>query len=218
MDRLGEALCALQKDDITFREFYARTRTEWHRMAVSLYRNWTLPPGVTIDDVEQELLFGASLAVQKWQTGRASLRGFVVWNAHDKALKWIHRQRGCDQHTRKGPSEFARCVSVITRDDAAATHLLESCPDTSTSYEEAIDYETVLAELPDIATTEAGRMGLRAFIDAGGDLQRAAAIWHGDREARHLFKLRSEQHAQDIIKSEIRSARALLTEDGGVTW
>ena len=218
-DVFGDALHALHEGRITFRDFYARTRTEWHRMSVALRRNWTLPPTVTVDDVEQELLLGGWRALGKWRTGRAPLRSFVVWNAHDKAIKWIHQQCGCEQHTRKGSSRFAWCINALTRDDAAGVHMLESVADSGPGDDERIDYETVLAEIPDVATTVAGRAALKRFIAAEGDLERAARQWHADKEARHLFSLTSAEHARQIIRNEIRSVRALLTaDDGGASW
>lgn len=215
--RLAEGLRALREEKITFRQFYARTREEWHRMAVVLHRHWKLPPTVTVDDVEQELLLHAWVFVPQWDPEKgSSLAGYVVWNAHDKTLKWIHKQRSCNQHTRKGRSEFAYCISMLAREGEEGSSLLERHADGSPDSEQTLDYGNLLDALPGAAGTEAGKVALERFIAAAGDVEEAARSFHADSEHRYLFRLRSRKHAAEIITREVRGVRRmLLSEERG---
>jgi sigma-70-like protein len=217
---LATELRALRAKKTTFTAFYRATRQEWQRMALALHRNWRLPPTVTVDDVEQELLLGAWLAVRKFLPSKGmTLVGYVVWCSHSRATKWVHKQRGAEQHRRKGTSQFAICVSATARDPEAAARLLESRADGAPSAEDALDYAHFLRAVPELSPTAAGREALRYFLDAHGNVDVAAREWHANREHRELFSLgRSPKgKARQIIRDEVRGVRrALLSnEDGG---
>src|SRR5271157_5625202 len=170
--RLAPALAALQAERITFRAFYRETRLDWSRMATALHRNWHLPPTVTIDDVEQELLLGAWQSVGRWSpTAGMTLVGYVVWVAHNHATRWIHRQRQCDTHTRRGESRYAWCCSSIGKDAEASARILENYASGAAPVDEQHDYATMLRDLPEVSTSLAGRAALRALIDAEGDTE-----------------------------------------------
>jgi Sigma-70 region 2 len=215
-EKLATELRLLRGKKITFTAFYRTTRQEWQRMALSLHRNWKLPPTVTVDDVEQELLLGAWLAVRKFVPSKGmTLVGYVVWCSHSRATKWIHKQRGAEQHRRKGASQFAICISATARDAEASSRLLERHADTSAGDEESHDYAEVLRSLPDLATSEAGRQALKHFIDAQGNVEEAARQWHAKREHRELFDLgRTRERATQIIRDEVRGVRRALLNEG----
>jgi hypothetical protein len=213
MDLDGQ-LHALRAKKITFRQFYLATRQDWQRMAAALLRHWRVPPSVTVDDVEQELLLAGWKFISKWdETRETSLAGYVVWNAHDKATKWLHVQRGVERHRRKGPSRFAFCISSLVSDEEGATRILSRM--TTESSEDSFDYSQMLKMVPEAALTEIGRTALRRFIDAGGDAERAARLWYADPGQRFLFGLRSQDAAKKVIKNEVRSVRRrVMTNEG----
>jgi DNA-directed RNA polymerase specialized sigma24 family protein len=207
-------LRALHRKEITFAVFYARTRTDWRRMAVSLHKHWKLPPTVTSDDIEQEMLIGAWQALRKWELGRASLDGFVIWNAHNKAQKWIHQQRGCNLHTRRGPSQYAWCIAMLARDgEDGGSRVLENHTDGAPDSERDMDIDRLLAELPAAVMDDAGRHGLKRLIENEGDEERASCALYGDEEHRTVFGLKSPEHAKKVIRAGVRSVRRALLED-----
>jgi DNA-directed RNA polymerase specialized sigma24 family protein len=211
---LARHLRALHQKTITFHRFYRETAAEWSRMAAALHKHWKLPPTVTRDDVEQELLLGAWQAVPRWDPSKASLRAFVVWSAHDKALKWIHQQRGCNLHTRKGPSQYAWCIATLARDGQdGGSRVLENHSDGGPESEREIDVDAILRELPDAASSEAGRLALQTYIARGGDEELAARELHQDRRYRRMFGFESAAHVKQIIRQEIRGVRRTLLED-----
>jgi DNA-directed RNA polymerase specialized sigma24 family protein len=214
---LGEQLHALRAQRITFRQFYLATRHDWRHMAVALLKHWRVPPVVTRDDVEQELLLAAWKALPKWDPSRGtSLAGYVVWNAHDKATKWIHQQRGVERHTRKGPSRFAPCISSLVKDDHAFVRMLSSVESPADEY--ACDHQRILSLVPEAAGTELGRTAILRYLDAGGDVDRAARAWYGDPGQRYLFDLRSFEQARKVVREEVASVRkrVMQSEGGGV--
>lgn len=215
-ETLDVHLRALHAETLTFTQFYRLTRREWGRMSTALHRNWKLPPTVTVDDVEQEMLLGGWLAARKWSpTKGMALTPYVVWCAHSRATRWIHKQRGVEQHRRKGASQFAWCVTSMARDADVAARILENHQDGTPLAEEAHDYGALLARIPDVSTTEAGKAGLRYFFAAGGDVDRAAREMHANKEHRELFELgRTPRLARAIIRDEVRGVRALLSDGG----
>jgi DNA-directed RNA polymerase specialized sigma24 family protein len=217
-DALATALRALYAKETTFRAFYLSTRQEWRRMALALYRGFKLPPTVSVEDVEQELLLGAWQAVGRWDAAGMSLCAYVVWSAHNKATRWIHLQRQANKHTRKGPGQYAWCVASLARDgDADGSRVLENHADGKPLAEAAHDYGELLRLLPEVATTVAGHAALEHFIAAGGDAEEAARLWRKNAAERSLYQLRSQAEAKRIIANELWYARrVLLHDDGGV--
>lgn len=212
---LDAELRALHAKRIPFRQFYLRTRSEWQRMATALHRRWHLPPTVTIDDVEQEMLLGAWISIGKWEAHRGPMLAvFVVWGAHNHATKWIHKQRGCNLHTRKGVSQYAWCVSSMARDDGASS-VIENYADGAPCADDVLDAADLLRAIPEAASTMAGRAALQLFIAAGGDVDQAARAWHADKEHRRLFELRTVDDAKRIIENEVWSVRRTLTQEDG---
>lgn len=99
----------------TFDSFALATSDRWRRLAFTLLRRWSAGSAVDIDDLTQELLIGAWLAIPRWEDGRQSLERFVVWNAMTDAKRWLHKQRGANLHGNpdKAESRFA----VLALDD-----------------------------------------------------------------------------------------------------
>jgi hypothetical protein len=213
-ENLASNLQALRAREIPFEVFHRRTRDEWRRMAVALHRRYTLPPGVTADDVEQEMLFGCWVAVSRWEDDRGvSLVSYVVWGAHNRAQKWIQRQRGVNQHTRRGPAGYAFCASALTRDgDDGGPRVLENATAGARDRERDLDVQALLAMIPRVASSEAGKQALRRFFEQMGDVEKAAEAFYGDPEHRWLFRLESRHHARSIITQEVRRLRAVLAE------
>jgi hypothetical protein len=212
---LGSALRALHAKQITFSDFYRQTRVEWRRMSAALYKAYRLPPTVTRDDVEQEMLLWAWHAITKWDPHRpnaASLDGYVIWTAHEKAEKWIHKQRSVNQHRRKGPSGFACCLAMLSRTGEGESRVLQDASVEGPERERVLDASAILAALPSVSPTEAGKQALRQFVAHEGDEDAAAAALYGNVEHRYLFRLKNRAQARALVRSEVRFARRAILE------
>ena len=112
---MKEALGQVREGVDTFDSFARATSTRWKRLAHSLLRRWPAGSTVDLDDLTQELLIGAWLAIPQWEEGRQSLERYVVWNAMTDAKRWLHKQRGANLHGNpdKAESHFA----VLALDD-----------------------------------------------------------------------------------------------------
>jgi hypothetical protein len=210
---IGEELEKVQRRETSFDAFWRTTRREWSMMAVALYRRWErqLPPAISVQDVEQELLLGAWVAVRRWKPGKASLPAFVIWTAQNRTKKWLHKQRGTNQHTRKGPSTFAYCVSMLAKDGQPdMPDVIERALSGEVSREEAEDYADVLSGLHRATTSEAGAHAIRCFVAAAGDFDKASSAFVADEDARLLFRVRSKRQARRLIEDELRSVRRVF--------
>ncbi len=210
---IGEELEKVHRREIDFDAFVRRTRRDWAMMATGLYRRWErqIPPAISLADVEQELLLGAWVGVRRWKPGKASLPAFVIWTACSRTKKWLHKQRGANQHTRKGPSTFAYCVSMLAKESQPdMPDVVERALSGEVSREEAEDYADVLSSLHQASTSEAGAHAIRCFVGAAGDFDKAAIAFLADEDARLLFRVRSKKQARRLIEDELRSVRRVF--------
>lgn len=89
-----DRLISLREGAISFREFLRDTRNLWRYLAVKLLSAHNPGLGVGEDDVEQELLIGVWVFVGKWDPTRGvEIDRYVIFNASDKAKKWLDKQR-----------------------------------------------------------------------------------------------------------------------------
>ena len=210
---MGESLAvqlrALHSKDINFSAFHRRTRVEWRRMATALHRRYALPPSVTAEDVAQEMLLAAYRAVERWD-GRMTLDGYVVWCAHNAAQKWIHKQRHCNLHTRKGPSYFPLSASMLAREDGSS--VLDDATPGAPDSERNMDVERALEKVARFSSdqSEAQRKALAYYVEAGADEELAAAKLWGDGP---LFRVRDPEHARKIVRGEVRRLREAVLSD-----
>lgn len=215
MSGMSERLRTLHAGETTFAAFYAATRPEWRRMALSICRRWSLPCGVMVEDVEQEMLLGAWRALGRWDPARASLVGFVVFSARSAASKWIHKQRGARRWDGHSPSEFPIAVSRLLRPGShiSPERMLERLAGGGSCASERLDFSRMLALVPGCATSERGRQVLAVLLDADGDERVAAAALFDDVVARLEYQLQSARHAVSVVRRERARLRALLVEE-----
>ena len=97
---------------LSFSDFVRETRADWHRLAVTLLAQWRCPTSVDTDDIEQELLCAAWLAIPKWRADGTDIKHFVVFEAMSAAKRWLHKQRGVSVHG--NPGRLASCHDLLT--------------------------------------------------------------------------------------------------------
>lgn len=113
-------LAACRDGRMTFDELAKRTRPSWEKLAQYLLRRWKSPTWVSdVEDVVQDLLLGAWLAIQEWDPsypGAAPLKSFVIFNSVDKAKKRVHQMRKAKRRDDKAPSRHMVPVSSLHRE------------------------------------------------------------------------------------------------------
>lgn len=139
-------LAALSAGTISPDTFFLRTRSEWERLAAYLLRRWPVPSAVAQEDVVQELMLAAWTAVHRYDPARGTtLKGFVVYNATDKAKKWVHKQRAAYRRDDGAPSRHALLLRLDDGEtmQAAIDSYMEPEP---AAQEEAAAIRQALAE------------------------------------------------------------------------
>ncbi len=112
---MHEELALYERGEITFGEFERRTREAWMRLASGLLRHWKAGCDVSVEDLYQELLVAAWRFVPKFDPARGvSLRDFVVYNACDKAKKWLHKRRNAYRRDDKAAGRFELVFSGMS--------------------------------------------------------------------------------------------------------
>ncbi len=97
--------------------FARRTHGLWTAQAKKLLQRWRGPVAVDVDDLRQELLLNAWIACGHWNPERGvTITRFVLYNAIDKAKKWLHQQRNAYRRDDKAPARMERNFSSFHRD------------------------------------------------------------------------------------------------------
>lgn len=113
------------RSDLVYAAFWRVTRHIWRGIAANLYSRWTPPAGVTVEDVEQQLLMVTwdLLCKGGFDTSRGrTLADYIIFNACNKAKYYLHQQRGANLHGNhdKNPSRAAQTFSELGIDLAAS--------------------------------------------------------------------------------------------------
>jgi hypothetical protein len=199
-------LVLLARGAIGFGEFARVTRGDWLKLAAHLMMKWTPPAGVTREDVSQELLLAAWLFVGQWDESRGvSLPRFVVWNAIDKAKKWLHKQRGAKRQRDNDEGRFHRSVSSYCSESGQNWTITRL----SVQYapEVGIDLERTVSALLEGSGGIRKAAALRAYLEASGDVIEAARRLYGDPAQRLLCRFGNDQAAVIAVRA---AERALL--------
>jgi DNA-directed RNA polymerase specialized sigma24 family protein len=204
---------------ITYSHFARATRREFERMAMYLTRRWAPPAWYLLDDVVQELLVAAWMAIWEWSPTRGpTLARYVVFNAMSGAKRALHKARGAklSGSSDKNPSRFERPLSSFGIDgegDALAEAMLA---EDAVAEQRMIDHEEE-TENRDRALTvalaacrsEVERRVIQA-IAATGDLEGGGESFYGSVDNRIKLRLVSEEHATKFVT---RTARAVLSRE-----
>lgn len=210
---MAEALSSLRAGTITFPAFQLRTKPDWQRLARWLLRRWDTPDGVEESDVVQELLLAAWTFVQKWDPAYGTtLSGYVVWNACDKAKKWIHTQRRAARRDDSAPSRHPVSFSSLNLEDWQEEQLAVVPPAAEALLEVSDNKAVVAARLLKVAPALSSLdcYALAVLVDAHGDVEEAARdLWH-DPSSRLAFRLGSETGAQSAVRGVIQRTQSVL--------
>lgn len=190
---------------MTAEQWCREHRKDIARFARWLLKRWSVPAGVTADDVEQELRLGAVLALRDYDESRGSMTRdkFVWWSAVSHAKRWIHTQRGALRRSGHSPSTHPVLAPVD----------MDEWRDVSgdTPQDTAAEFLEVLRLALAACRTERERVCLGALIDARLDVGEASGAVLRDPEMKRICNATGPRHARVLVR---RSAQRLME----ATW
>jgi hypothetical protein len=198
---------------IDFDAFARRTRGEWRRIALWLFRRWPTPAAVLEEDVEQQLLLSAWRVWSRrpFDPSRsASPSAYLVWNAIAKTTTWLHGQRGAGLHRpEKRPSNIAVPASWLDDPERGAAFLdgvAGKSPPADVRLGQARAARAIAA-----ACSPATREVLDILASVDGDLALGAEAVYADPSLRVSEWLASEAAAVRLVDRAISEARAVVS-------
>lgn len=191
-------LHAYQRGDITFGRFVVATRKTWRALATHLLGRWKAPPGVSVEDMEQELLLACWRVIPKWEPGKAALVRFVVYNCCDKAKKWLHKQRNAYRRDDKSPSRFPTSLAALGLEEHVEERLMAGVSTPALAEDEMVRREALLS----VPSDDLPFM----LYQQSGSIERAAAAIQGNATARFVLHSTSMDAARAMVERSIERA------------
>ena len=206
---LQNELLRYHRGEVTFDAFARTTHKTWVALATQLHRRWKCTPAVSVDDVQQQLLVAAWRCIPKWQPARASLQRFVIYNAYDKAKKWVHKQRNAYRRDDKSPSRVPVPLAMLGLEEHAEERLLSAVATDADQEQEIIRREDELErqerlkraiqifEYDDLAFMHYKKAGT---VDGAAESIRASSL------ARFVLNANSLDSARAVVERSIERA------------
>jgi hypothetical protein len=214
---LEEAGHALRAGRITPSDFLVRTGARWRQTAAHLYSRWRrrLPAWVERDDVEQELKLLAVHYVRTWDPGRSratTLGSYVVWCSIHRTQRKMDHWRGAslNGNSGKNPSRYELAFSRVydAEDGDPGTRVPGESEDPIDRIDSGRQFETMMQH----CRTVRQALVLMALRATEGAVDRAAHVLWGNFRARLECELRSEAHAQGVVRQVIEDVMVLFAE------
>lgn len=198
MGNLAKPLSALRAGEMAFDRFARETKREWRAMAKALYDRWSTPTSVTAEDVEQEMLLAAWQHVEKWDPNRGvTLERYVVYNAHDRAKKWMNVQRDAARRSDKAPSRHALPFTQFETDTGYSPLDSLAAPDDQMR---AIDRHDGWRVARRRCTSREERMCVDSLFAACGDIGTAADTLYENADLRYAMRWGSAREAKRFVE------------------
>lgn len=196
---------ALRDGRVSFDAFFAQTVPEWRRLAKYLLARWPVPDAVDVEDVVQELAVAAWQFVGRYDPERGTpLQRYVVYNAVDKAKKWMHQQRAAYRRDDRSPSRHALNATSLdeTRDPWLEQHAI-------VEYSELFDCRLELVEFLARLDPETCFV-ITLFAEEGFSEDSAVRRLAGDARYCIVNRLATDdavrRHVRGIIKRAVEAA------------
>ena len=191
----NDACRAVSTGSISFAQFATITRSLWVYLANRMLKRWPPGPGVSVDDVTQDLLLSAWEAFGHYDQSRGvAVNRYVLFNAIDKAKKSLHRARGAGQERDHGRSRVpmpGRQSSI--EDDSAmlgrAAKLIE--------IETLLDHKRALNQYMEGLSRD-DRVVVEALV-ASGSCASAAILIYNRYQLRLRLRLGSDEAAHRYV-------------------
>ena len=216
-----DQLLALREGgDAVFPEFAAGTRVVWSRFARYLMRRWRGPTGVSLEDLEQELLLAGWQAVGRWDPARqVPIDRFVTFNSIDKAKKWLHKQRSAKRRDDNAPSRHALTFTQLGCEEAEDADRFAWVPGDAEERLLESEHARVMGDRITLVTqmfTRQERVCVSVIAECGGDLDAAVAVIASDPDRRLALRLGSDAAVENVVRRTARKVIDRLQANEGV--
>lgn len=123
---LRDELYRYQRGEISFDTMARLTHKTWVALATQLLGRWKCSAAVSVEDVQQQLLLAVWRCIPKWNPSKAELHRYVIYNAYDKAKKWVHKQRNAYRRDDKSPARVPVALASLGLEEHAEERLLSA--------------------------------------------------------------------------------------------
>lgn len=193
----------LRDGDLDFSKFIHRTHAAWESLGQDLMRRYKAPIAVGREDVIQEMLAVVPRFVAQWDPKRdVPLKSYVVYNAYDKAKKWLHKQRNAKRRDDKAPGRFERALTTLASDEMG-DEILMSRASVEPSQQEGMERAEAIQALK---STDL----VFNVYQQSGDVETTAGLLFGNPGARIAFRLDSLETARALVERSLESAAAVV--------
>lgn len=174
---------------MNWNEFQRAYKAQIRNMAWRLYKQWHLPYGVSVEDVEQEMWTNAWQAWNAFDPHRGNMvrEAYAVCTAKQAASRWIHGQRNSLRRSGDAPSRFAVANDEI---DFVVSEL-------STQETALMFAESVRKALETFRGDE--RAALAALLETAFDVEQAATTFAKANAAETRQKIRRVARAFEAM-------------------
>ncbi len=199
-------LTAYHRGEIDFTRFSRLTAKTWSALAAHLLRKWQAPPGVSVEDLQQELLFACWKMVPRYDPSRkVSLQKFVVYNTCDKAKKWLHKQRNAYRRDDKAPSRFPASLASLGLEEHVEERLMAGVAVPPSQEERLVDAEfeaEVRARIASLPTNDLAFMYYQRY----GSVEAAALALLTSPRASIALRVQSIEAARLAVDRSLERA------------
>lgn len=175
----GQMLALIRDGRMTPDAFFKKTRSHWAGAAAYLMRRWRAPSWLEIDELIQELMLGAWLAIWRYEEGRGkTIQEFVDWNAIDFAKKKFHKARGAGLHGSpdRRLSRFEIPFTCFESDDGDGVENMIA--PTNSVAAETIDAHRAMVRVEQTCTGEAEKTIARLLAQNSDAVEVTEAVCH----------------------------------------
>lgn len=219
----------LREGRIDLAKFFVLAEKDIQRMADALYSRWVLPPGVSSEDLCQEMRVGVLMHRWDlgWIPGTRNKKGALIsisvhfnWRMHVHGKRWLHEQRGAHRRSGHSRSEFPICMAYFRNDHHDHDEYEENefdrfgqAVDASAAQEQA-DKEVILAAYDKLPFEKATAW---AVYVAEGDEEHAAKRIDASAGLGSACRASMIVEARKVVKRAVKDGRALARAMNALT-
>jgi DNA-directed RNA polymerase specialized sigma24 family protein len=194
---MREWLEKLRDGEASFAEFAAGTANDWRLLSFWLLRRWSLPPAVSEEDVQQEMLLECWRSVPLWSPdGGQPLKKWVVYRSVASAKEWLHKQRNSYKRRGSKASRFPLAFSALTEREV---DLIDYWAFRAPTQETNLFRREVLSATLGRCRSDRDHYVVVAVIEAMGDIEGAVEWLYSDVNIRRRCRFGSRADARRAI-------------------
>ncbi len=192
---------ALRDGRISFTQFQKNTHSYWLAMSRSLMRRWKGPIAVDNEDLIQEMMLAAWVALPKHDASRAPLDRYIRYNAVYTAKRWLHAQRGALRRSDHSPSRHPVVLSTPN-----AVEIIQAA---QFAEPEELTHHEVLVRAAHAYTANDDQLIFEAVVRSRSTKDAADELY-AKPEVRLQLKLDSKTHARQHVMAVTRRIAAAM--------